>query len=97
MNSHVKSMMEERLQRDGLRLVSVKRQVNSRIELHHSVGLDLLSEALQMSRSALAAELLEAAIRDAGEVMGLNVGSVEFAEQYRDRINEVTEEELAAE
>jgi|FLYL01.1.fsa_nt_gi hypothetical protein len=85
--SYVRRLMKERIERDIVRLSSVKRQVNGRISVYHSVALDAMAEMFGVARSALAAELLEAAIRDAAEMVGIDIASEEFRKQFGDRLD----------
>jgi hypothetical protein len=98
--SYVRRMFHERLQRDMPKLVGAKRQINARINLVHSVALDVMAETLGVSRSGLAADLIEAAIRDAAELLDIDVHSPKFIEDFADRLdaesNAALEEELTS-
>lgn len=86
--SYVRQLMLWRLQDTGPNSpIIIRRQVGTRIRVHQFVALDVMAELLGVTRSSLANELLEAAIREAAEVVDIDISSEEFCTKFKERLD----------
>lgn len=78
--SYVRETVEKLAQRDPTREPRKIRQLNLRVSDLHMELADSIAERLHMTRSGLAVELLEAALEEAGKIVGVELVPTEEGE-----------------